>query len=84
MDTMTQQNAAMVEESTTAAEEMRHHAEHLNERINSFVLGEDEPQQQARGSNSAMQGSALSAHTPSHSSSQSSPAKHAADEWEAF
>ena len=31
MDTMTQQNAAMVQESTTAAANMRRHAEHLNQ-----------------------------------------------------
>ncbi|MCA1771734.1 MAG: chemotaxis protein, partial [Halomonas sp.] len=42
---MTQQNAAMVEESTTAAADMRRHAEHLRELINSFVLGDGEPTQ---------------------------------------
>lgn len=89
MDTMTQQNAAMVQESTTAAANMRRHAEHLNQLINSFVLGEDEPtQQQAlaspasqqRGGNSGLKRPALS----SHASSQPSPVKHAADEWEEF
>lgn len=48
MDTMTQQNAAMVQESTTAAANMRRHAEHLNQLINSFVLGEDEPHSSRR------------------------------------
>lgn len=90
MDTMTQQNAAMVQESTTAAANMRRHAEHLNQLINSFVLGDDEPtpQHQAlaspapqqRGGDSGLKRPALS----SHSSSKPSPAKHAADEWEEF
>ncbi|WGI25223.1 methyl-accepting chemotaxis protein [Halomonas alkaliantarctica] len=89
MDTMTQQNAAMVHESTTAAANMRRHAEHLNQLINSFVLGEDGPQHQAlaspapqqRGGDSGLKRPALSSHA---SSQQPSPAKHAADEWEEF
>ncbi|MBT2771966.1 cache domain-containing protein [Halomonas sp. ISL-60] len=94
MDTMTQQNAAMVEESTTAAANMRRHAEHLNQLINSFVLGEDEPQHQAlaspasqqRGGDNGLKRPALSSHASSQPSSKPSPAtaKHAADEWEAF
>ncbi len=93
MDTMTQQNAAMVQESTTAAANMRRHAEHLNQLINSFVLGDDEPtQQQAlaspapqqRGGNSGLKRPALSSHASSQPSSKPSPAKHAADEWEEF
>lgn len=92
MDTMTQQNAAMVQESTTAAANMRRHAEHLNQLINSFVLGEDEPQHQAlaspapqqRGSDSGMKRPALSSNASSQPSSKPSPAKHAADEWEEF
>ena len=94
MDTMTQQNAAMVQESTTAAANMRRHAEHLNQLINSFVLGDDEPTPrhealaspapQQRGSDSAMKRPALSSHSSSQPSSKPSPAKHAADEWEEF
>ncbi|MCA8862687.1 methyl-accepting chemotaxis protein [Halomonas sp. SBBP1] len=93
MDTMTQQNAAMVQESTTAAANMRRHAEHLNQLINSFVLGEDEPtQQQAlaspapqqRGGDSGLKRPALSSNASSQPSSKPSPAKHAADEWEEF
>lgn len=41
MDTMTQQNAAMVQQSSTTAADMRRHAERLNQLINTFVLGED-------------------------------------------
>ncbi len=93
MDTMTQQNAAMVQEPTTAAANMRRHAEHLNQLINSFVLGDDEPtQQQAlaspapqqRGGDSGLKRPALSSHASSQPSSKPSPAKHAADEWEEF
>ncbi|WP_085919408.1 methyl-accepting chemotaxis protein [Halomonas sp. CSM-2] len=92
MDTMTQQNAAMVQQSTTAAADMRRHAEHLNQLINSFVLGEGEPQHQAlaspapqqRDSDSAMKRPALSSHASSQPSSKPSPAKHAADDWEEF
>lgn len=94
MDTMTQQNAAMVQESTTAAANMRRHAEHLSQLINSFVLGDDEPTPrhealaspapQQRGSASAMKRPALSSHSSSQPSSKPSPAKHAADEWEEF
>ena len=89
---MTQQNAAMVQQSTTAAADMRRHAEHLNQLINSFVLGEGEPQHQAlaspapqqRDSDSAMKRPALSSHASSQPSSKPSPAKHAADDWEEF
>ena len=94
MDTMTQQNAAMVQESTTAAANMRRHAEHLNQLINSFVLGDDEPTQrhealaspapQQRGGDSGLKRPALSSHASSQPSSKPSPAKHAADEWEEF
>ncbi|SHF14688.1 methyl-accepting chemotaxis sensory transducer with Cache sensor [Modicisalibacter ilicicola DSM 19980] len=41
MDSMTQQNAAMVQQSSTAAANMRQHAQRLNDLINSFVLGDD-------------------------------------------
>ena len=88
MDTMTQQNAAMVEESTTAAANMRRHAEHLSQLINTFVLGEDAPTQQRQAlaspahasRNSDLKRPALSA----QSSSVRSPAQSSEDEWEAF
>ena len=90
MDTMTQQNAAMVEESTTAAANMRRHAEHLNQLINSFVLGEDAPTQRhqalaspsasPRGNASGLKRPALAAKP----SSQPSSSHQAEDEWEAF
>ena len=90
MDTMTQQNAAMVEESTTAAANMRRHAEHLNQLINSFVLGEDEPSQRhqalaspsdsQRGNANGLKRPALAAKP----SSQPSSSRQAEDEWEAF
>ncbi|WP_246131773.1 methyl-accepting chemotaxis protein [Pistricoccus aurantiacus] len=41
MDSMTQQNAAMVQQSSTAAADMRRHALQLSNLINSFVLGEE-------------------------------------------
>ncbi|WP_043532351.1 methyl-accepting chemotaxis protein [Litchfieldella xinjiangensis] len=41
MDTMTQQNASMVQQTSSAAGDMRHHAERLNALIGSFVLGDD-------------------------------------------
>lgn len=91
MDTMTQQNAAMVQESTTAAANMRRHAEHLNQLINSFVLGDDEPTQrhqalaspapQHRGNDSGLKRPALSSPPSSQRSSSSHQAE---DEWEAF
>ncbi|MCK2088548.1 methyl-accepting chemotaxis protein [Thauera aromatica] len=40
MDTMTQQNAAMVEQNSATASTMRAHAEHLNDLIRAFVLGD--------------------------------------------
>lgn len=86
MDTMTQQNAAMVEESTTAAANMRRHAEQLNELISSFVLGDDEPKPrhqalaspapQQRGGDSGLKRPAVA--------SKPSTGKSAEDEWEAF
>nr|WP_298055650.1 methyl-accepting chemotaxis protein [uncultured Halomonas sp.] len=95
MDTMTQQNAAMVQESTTAAASMRRHAEHLNELINSFVLGEDEPHRQAlaspasqqRGGNNELKRPALSSQPSAQRSTQPaapSSSRHAEDEWEEF
>ena len=80
----------MVEESTTAAANMRRHAEHLNQLINSFVLGEDAPTQRhqalaspsasPRGNASGLKRPALAAKP----SSQPSSSHQAEDEWEAF
>lgn len=94
MDTMTQQNAAMVEESTTAAANMRRHAEHLNQLINSFVLGDDEPTQrhqalaspapQQRRGDSGLKRPALSSQSSSQPSKKPVSARQAEDEWEAF
>lgn len=94
MDTMTQQNAAMVQESTTAAANMRRHAEHLNQLINSFVLGDDAPTQRhqalassspsAQGSASGLKRPALSSLPSSQHSSSAPSSRHAEDEWEAF
>lgn len=86
MDTMTQQNAAMVQESTTAAVNMRRHAEHLNQLINSFVLGEDDPtprRQALAPPAAATRGSADGLKRPAHSAKPSS-ARQPEDEWEAF
>lgn len=98
MDTMTQQNAAMVQESTTAAANMRRHAELLSQLINTFVLGDDAPSQQRQalasppahqhGGANALKRPALSSSqsspTPLQPSSRPTPAHQAKDEWEAF
>lgn len=93
MDTMTQQNAAMVQESTTAAANMRRHAEHLSQLINSFVLGDDEPTQrqaltspasQQRGGDSGLKRPALSSQSSSQPSKKPVSARQAEDDWEAF
>lgn len=88
MDTMTQQNAAMVEEATTAAADMRRHAEHLNELINSFVLGEDSASAPSRsGVRQALPangtGAAQQLKRPALAAKPSS-ARHSADDWEEF
>ncbi len=88
MDTMTQQNAAMVEESTTATADMRRHAEHLNELINSFVLGEDSAAVPSRsGARQALpangMGAAQELKRPALAAKPSS-AGHSADDWEEF
>jgi methyl-accepting chemotaxis protein len=86
MDTMTQQNAAMVQESTTAAANMRRHAEHLNQLINSFVLGEDEPTQRHQALASPTQSALGNAYTLKRPALAVKPssARQAEDEWEAF
>ncbi|MFB9868750.1 methyl-accepting chemotaxis protein [Vreelandella sulfidaeris] len=92
MDTMTQQNAAMVEESTTAAANMRNHAERLSQLINTFVLGEDAPTQQRQAlaspgsANNALKRPALSAQSSAAQSSTTRPSTTRAseDDWEAF
>lgn len=83
MDTMTQQNATMVQESTTAAADMRRHAEHLNELINSFVLGEDEPQQHQGLPAKVVGNTEMPLKRPVLPSKQS-PVTSSADDWEAF
>lgn len=88
MDTMTQQNASMVEEATTAAADMRRHAEHLNELINSFVLGEDSASAPSRsGARQALpangMGAAQELKRPALAAKPSS-AGHSADDWEEF
>nr|WP_295710552.1 methyl-accepting chemotaxis protein [uncultured Halomonas sp.] len=86
MDTMTQQNASMVQESTTAAANMRRHAEHLNQLISSFVLGDDAPTQRHQAlasSSTSAQSSASGLKRPALASPPSS-GRHAEDEWEAF
>lgn len=88
MDTMTQQNASMVEEATTAAADMRRHAEHLNELINSFVLGEDSASAPSRsGARQALPangtGAAQELKRPALAAKPSSAA-HGADDWEEF
>ena len=92
MDTMTQQNAAMVEESTTAAADMRRHAEHLNELVNSFVLGEDDSQSQTTPQLKGQPRQALPASRSGTSqelkrpalSSKPAPTKAGGDDWEEF
>ncbi|WP_017429301.1 methyl-accepting chemotaxis protein [Vreelandella jeotgali] len=82
MDTMTQQNAGMVQESTTAADDMRRYAEHLSELIHTFVLGDD-------ASGSDLKRPALSSAPqprPAPTSGRSAPAEsqNADDDWEEF
>ncbi|MGM0832242.1 MAG: methyl-accepting chemotaxis protein [Pseudomonadota bacterium] len=92
MDTMTQQNAAMVQESTAAAADMRRHAEHLNELINSFVLGGDDPQASSTRQLSNQPHQPQPASSPSDLqalkrptlSSQKAPVKSSEDAWEEF
>ncbi|WP_434983593.1 methyl-accepting chemotaxis protein [Vreelandella zhaodongensis] len=92
MDTMTQQNAAMVQESTTAAANMRRHAEHLNELINTFVLGEDEPQATLTRQAPSQPRQSLPSGAPSARqelkrpalSSKQAPVKAGDDDWEEF
>jgi methyl-accepting chemotaxis protein len=64
---------------------MRRHAEHLNQLINSFVLGEDEPTQrhQALASPQPALGNASTLKRPALAVKPSS-ARQAEDEWEAF
>jgi methyl-accepting chemotaxis protein len=50
MDTLTQRNAMMVQQTSSAAGDMRNHAERLNELISSFVLGGETTQSQSPSS----------------------------------
>ena len=82
MDTVTQQNASMVQESTTAAADMRSHAEHLSELISSFVLGNSEPiaRHQPLPSTVPKTNTALL----KRSSKGSTESSNAGDNWESF
>ncbi|RUR30453.1 HAMP domain-containing protein [Vreelandella andesensis] len=91
MDTMTQQNAAMVQESTTAAANMRRHAEHLNGLINTFILGDDEPQTSSIRQSANQSRQALPSGAPTSQelkrpalSAKPAPVKSGEDDWEAF
>ncbi|MEC9483867.1 MAG: methyl-accepting chemotaxis protein [Halomonas sp.] len=74
MDTMTQQNAAMVQQTSSAASTMREHAQRLNQLIGSFVLGEETGSPRDRQAPPALQ-------APSR---PQPPVAHAAQDWEEF
>ncbi|MCI0510551.1 methyl-accepting chemotaxis sensory transducer with Cache sensor [Chromohalobacter marismortui] len=80
MDTMTQQNAAMVQHSSASADAMRAHAQRLSQLINGFVLGEDEGSATSRASASQPAGDS----TPVRSAKTKSPVPSESDDWEAF
>ncbi|GGX92667.1 methyl-accepting chemotaxis protein [Litchfieldella qijiaojingensis] len=88
LDTMTQQNAAMVQQSTTAAADMRRHAERLNQLINTFVLGEDSPTRQTptalQVTNQASRSQVTASSPATPKVPVKRPATETADEWEAF
>lgn len=78
MDSMTQQNAAMVQQSSTAATDMRRHAQHLSDLINTFVLGEET----AIVTHKTAKASALSS-TPKQSLAKQ-PKREEVEEWSDF
>lgn len=84
LDTMTQQNATMVEQASAASEEMRHQASHLTQLMATFDLGDaaEQPQQKlpARHSNGT------STETPASTSEQRDKRSQdsEAHEWETF
>jgi methyl-accepting chemotaxis protein len=83
MDTMTQQNAAMVQHTSTTAGEMRRHTQHLSELIGTFVLGEDGHAQAAmrRPATAAKPRAALPSPAADPKPRQ---ARQADEEWETF
>ncbi|WP_227368104.1 methyl-accepting chemotaxis protein [Halomonas sp. M20] len=87
MDSMTQQNAAMVQQSSTAATDMRRHAQRLNDLINTFVLGE-ETTAATKGASIAKPSAPSSiVKEPSAASKQvpsKQPVAEGADEWSDF
>ncbi len=89
MDSMTQQNAAMVQQSASTSADMRRHAEHLNNLIASFVLGEDAETHQRQSLPAS--GVSPSRSNASAANTQRTPSvpvtrqtAEAAEEWEAF
>ncbi|GHB02290.1 methyl-accepting chemotaxis protein [Modicisalibacter luteus] len=82
MDTMTQQNAVMVQQTSAAAGAMREHAQRLSQLINAFVLGDD-------GRSSAAASHALPSQpaarpAPTRIEKTRSPVPSDGDDWEAF
>ncbi|SFH88453.1 methyl-accepting chemotaxis protein [Modicisalibacter xianhensis] len=80
MDTMTQQNAAMVQRTSSSAGTMREHTQRLSQLINAFVLGDD-----ARGADTALPSSSSSARqAPARIAKTHAPVPSGDDDWEAF
>lgn len=73
MDNVTQQNAAMVQQTSSAAIDMRQHAAQLNDLVGSFILGE-----------SSSTPTAAIGRPPQSPSKPRSPLPQAAAEWEEF
>jgi len=48
MDTMTQQNSSMVQQTSSTAESMRDQAARLSELVDTFVLGDEDAQPTAK------------------------------------
>ena len=83
MDTMTQQNAAMVQHTSTTANEMRRHTQHLSELIGTFVLGED-GHAQATARRSATAAKPRAALPRPAADPKPRQARQAEEEWETF
>ncbi|EPC03567.1 hypothetical protein L861_18705 [Litchfieldella anticariensis FP35 = DSM 16096] len=84
MDAMTQKNTAMVQQSTTAAADMRHHAERLNELINTFVLGEDSPLAAPHMTHRTSRSQTMVLPSATSKVPAKRPVSETADEWETF
>jgi len=80
MDAMTQQNAAMVQQTSSAAGAMREHAQRLSQLINAFVLGDDgrSPASHSSPSQAAVRPA------PARLERTKSPVPSGDDDWEAF